>query len=515
MLTAQARSVHRLRHDDGISYLAATGHQGAFAASKSELANRWVEASQWQAHWQPNAFGQFRQIGRDLAEKDIHPPLYFWLLHVWVSLVGVSLAAGPLLNTPLLLLACLAVSKSCRTLGCPPWAAAFAGLLWLFSGANLAVAEQARPYSLLGAVSALVLLGVLQHLKKPTAASSVGLFLLSVAGLLTQYHFLLLLAVFVALFTIRTRVTTERRDLAFFGVSTGAAIVTSAALHPAFHLSFQRQASQAQPFAWTEVPTRLARLVSVLLEQFSPKAMVHEFLHLLLRFWLPVTLLAVACTVVGTALIRRRDWKLPLSKVGQLEAVPLVVGFVCLTLIGALYVSCRSPAHAMDAKYIILATPALYVALGQAAASLHRAYPRVVITSVVALLVSQGAYGFATTATAVSAARESQKSPIPRDVPMVLDSTMRGVLPGVVWHLAPTTPVFAVRQEVLIREGLPDELNQAMVLYVSDPRYGNTAEATSSVLRDFDLRGYAVKQEFTTDLWPGRTFLLGRTGTQP
>ena len=37
-------------------------------------------------------------IGDDLARYDNHPPLYFWLLHVWIALFGLNLHSGVLLN---------------------------------------------------------------------------------------------------------------------------------------------------------------------------------------------------------------------------------------------------------------------------------------------------------------------------------------------------------------------------------------------------------------------------------
>ena len=40
----------------------------------------------------------FSKIGFDIAHYDIHPPLYFWILHVWILIVGVHTWSGPVLN---------------------------------------------------------------------------------------------------------------------------------------------------------------------------------------------------------------------------------------------------------------------------------------------------------------------------------------------------------------------------------------------------------------------------------
>ena len=90
-----------ITHDEGITYLAATGHLGEFTElyyNHDAPYGRWVEASQWQRFWQPNGFGRFAKISSDLARYDIHPPLYFWMLHVWIEFVGVHVWSGAMLN---------------------------------------------------------------------------------------------------------------------------------------------------------------------------------------------------------------------------------------------------------------------------------------------------------------------------------------------------------------------------------------------------------------------------------
>lgn len=47
-------ALRTISHDDGISYMAATGHEGAYF--QTTLAARWVEAAAWQAYWQPDGF---------------------------------------------------------------------------------------------------------------------------------------------------------------------------------------------------------------------------------------------------------------------------------------------------------------------------------------------------------------------------------------------------------------------------------------------------------------------------
>ena len=85
--------------DEGISYMAATGHLGEyFAVDEQSPYGAWVEASQRKRFLQVERKFCFERIGSDLARYDIHPPLYFWLLHLWSLIIGIHLWTGPSLN---------------------------------------------------------------------------------------------------------------------------------------------------------------------------------------------------------------------------------------------------------------------------------------------------------------------------------------------------------------------------------------------------------------------------------
>src|SRR5690606_11048982 len=96
-----AAQLQRPSHDDVISYLAATGHQGEYARVVETLSPpvaQWVPAGQWQAFTQIDRAFPLLTIARDLGHHDIHPPVYFWLLHVASLIAGVGLWTGPALN---------------------------------------------------------------------------------------------------------------------------------------------------------------------------------------------------------------------------------------------------------------------------------------------------------------------------------------------------------------------------------------------------------------------------------
>jgi len=84
-----------VQHDEAWSYATASGRLGAFErAMQSGLSGRWVPASAWQYYWQSDKLGDLAHIGPDLAAYDVHPPLYFYLLHLWLMLTGMHHWAG-------------------------------------------------------------------------------------------------------------------------------------------------------------------------------------------------------------------------------------------------------------------------------------------------------------------------------------------------------------------------------------------------------------------------------------
>lgn len=48
----------------------------------------WVPASEWKKFLHIEQPFCFDEIAHALTRFDIHPPLYFWLLHLWALVVG-------------------------------------------------------------------------------------------------------------------------------------------------------------------------------------------------------------------------------------------------------------------------------------------------------------------------------------------------------------------------------------------------------------------------------------------
>jgi hypothetical protein len=254
----------QLAHDEAVTYLAATGHMGAWEqAVNGGLTGKWEPASVWQKLIQPGPFWDFGTIRSDLAHYDNHPPLYFWLLHVWIAAFGLTLNSGILLNIGIAFVTGFLLFGFARTVLRNDLLAASVPAVWTLSPPVLATALQARQYDLL----AFFAVGFAWLLTWLTAAKTrlrwwtlVLLALATAGGLLTHYHFFLALlggGVFAVLRLWRV----DRRRLAWLAGAALAGVALFVAGQPLFYLSLEHQTGQAASPTWQGFAERLGKVV--------------------------------------------------------------------------------------------------------------------------------------------------------------------------------------------------------------------------------------------------------------
>jgi mannosyltransferase len=126
-------------------------------------------------------------IARDSA-RDIHPPLYYWLLSGWLRLVGNSEAAvrsfSALLGVVLVL---LTYSIGKELLG--RWAGLAAAFLAAISPFQIYYSQEARMYMLLTVLTAGAVLALTRLVERESFFTFVALVLFELAGLFTHYSF--------------------------------------------------------------------------------------------------------------------------------------------------------------------------------------------------------------------------------------------------------------------------------------------------------------------------------------
>lgn len=457
-------------HDESISYLAAACHQGDYAritVSAQPPFGRWAAASDWKALLRPDRALCLGEISRDLAREDIHPPLYFWLLHGWALAFGVGLWTGLSLNIVLATLTGLAVfGLARRVLGDPLAAVAVAGV-WSFSPAAIRVFGEARQYELLALLAVGFVWQCVRFADPPTRTprrDAAGLAALAAAGALAHFLFSLVAAAGAGLLAVRLW-RRERRLVApgLASIAVGYAIFSL--VHPGFLLSLRRGRAQAVESTAGLFEARAEETVETLAEFLVP----------------PVVATGATGAVALGVLAAATAWAIVAAlRGGRTRAadadMPLV--FVWLaTAHAALFLSFVSPASGMDFKHLSALWPfAAFV-------------PVLVVRSLPGRVrVPLGAVGAAALTTAATIAALGQ-FPAPGQTPprqleraerLVLDNVARGVLPRIVWRLPDDARVFAAHQRHLLahREAWLNELGPG-TLYVgglppSDPRYGNS-----------------------------------------
>ena len=152
-----------VQHDEAWSYASAAGRLGPFmAAMDGGLTGRWVPAGEWQRFWTSDGLGGVSDIAPDLAAYDVHPPLYFGLLHGWLTITGQHMWAGRALNLVFAALAVLGIFGLARALGFDRLEGALAALVWAVSPAVVSISSLTRQYDLVALTTILLVWGLVR-----------------------------------------------------------------------------------------------------------------------------------------------------------------------------------------------------------------------------------------------------------------------------------------------------------------------------------------------------------------
>lgn len=345
---ADVRSRAILEHDEGITLLGVTGHQGEFARlTDAKLLNQWQDASSWQHYVRVSTDVTFREIQHDLNLHDIHPPMYFWALSVFLQQYGQFDRVAYLLNGLFALAAILMFYLLLRL-----QFARFPALL-LFAALAFTPAL-AGPFAVLRQYELMLCCGVgcllmLSHLVSVRPAHSrlsifscLGFTLFAYFGLMTHAQFALVLAglcTAVALLPVIWRIK----------LLTLGAIVFAALLfvftNPEFFYTLERLQVQRQDASVFEFVRRLMLVVDGLDELVGLLPVTSALLFTGLMLW---ALRQCSQTfTVKKALepdeILPRFW---------LYSAVLVIGLILTQ-----YLSMNSPRHAMGGRYFLPLLP--------------------------------------------------------------------------------------------------------------------------------------------------------------
>lgn len=474
---AAIAGVQRISHDDTISYLAATGHQGEYQRvvdSGAAPVAQWVPAAQWQSFTRIDKAFPLLTIARDLGDHDIHPPVYFWLLHAWSLLVGVHLWTGPVLNLLLHVLTGVVLWRLARRLVGSPWAAWAVVGIWASLPAVAETVASTRQYSLAGLLSIALGAAFVRTRQQVSARALLALGTLTALGLLTLYTFGVVVAGLGLVSLADLRQTTRRRAAAAQIGAFAAGGIVFLLSQPWLREVLDRQQEQVE--RWVPgMPLFRAGMLLRDLPQFAIRG-------------LPLS--AGAVVLLVTAVLAVLAWRI------RPQARPVVwIAVWVPTVFAVLYVAVISPGAASEARYFSVALP--YVAFLPVLA-----WPYVRVRPVVAL--ATGIFVVAAIANVTLSVRAADTPPpatLTGDRPVVVDNLARGVLLRILWDAPPLTPVYAADHSTLLRTTdrwlecvQPSPCNDRPVTLASQVQYDATQVGQQRVLAAAnDVRSVTVE----------------------
>jgi hypothetical protein len=476
-------------HDDIISVIGATCNQGRYEAAIPS--GRWVSATEWQQYWQLDTFGCFEQISHDLAHYDIHPPLYFWLLHICFSVFGVSVMSGLVLNLGILLITAIIIYASCRLLSVSNFLSFVTALAWMLSLPSRTAIGVIRPYTLFSMLTALLLLLVILWLKSDQTRYVFGLGIVLTAGFLTHYQFVVpagSATIFAVAILSRRH---KYKEITQLLVAAAAAAFIFYLSHPDFLTSVWRADAQAQSFTLAGFLQRMVAVAGTVLQTFNPLDWSHPLPYGLLDWSHPLYLaINVLNLVLGAAsayLAMRlaiRAFKtraLTPDTTISVNYLPILTAVTSWSVIVAVYVFCVSPVHAIGLQYLHFVTPFLFIGVAQAAEVFKETIPHSVVVALPIVLVVSAIFA---TALFVGHRSEQQRIlEIKNAEALIVDSDKIGILPTVLWYANPTTKVYAAMQDKLLTKfaDLATTID-GKSYFVSSDAYGNTSDKREVIL---------------------------------
>ena len=476
-----------VQHDEAWSYASAAGRLGPFmAAREGGLTGRWVPASDWQHFWRSESWGDIADIGPDLAAYDVHPPLYFGLLHVWLQGTGMHMWAGRALNLVFAALTILCIFGLARGLGFERLEGALAALFWAVSPAVVSISSLTRQYDLVALTSVLLVWGLVRTARPRPGRRGDGnapvrvrtwpdilwVAAATAAALLTHYQAVLLVAggVVFALAGAFLPVRAGRRRPwwpPLLGLAAGT--VAAALLAPGWSGAFGRERS------WLDKVS-----AAVFFDKLDAIG------HTIGRFVaVPILVVAVAIAVVIVLFLIPRTRRTLTDRI--LHARPgwwtilffvlVTAGGICLQNLLFLSMPPRISARYLGMAWPFLAfLPLLFFGI----------WPRLryALTAAFCLLVL-----LPVTIAAPLAQSGVERMPIGRLADadaVIIDHVGVGELPRYLWSVPAGTPVFAGTQEELLAD--PDAWRNAALgdkaYYVSIQRNGGLRRNRDRILAD-------------------------------
>ncbi len=447
-----------IQHDDAISLMAATGHQGEYAEQADSLAGRWLTIDQFRRYVSIEDAPAFATIRDDLISEDIHPPFYFWVLHLWMLLLPLLKTAGPFLNIVILTATSVVLFHAAKLLQQSTPAAVAVVAVFAASPMAIDISLITRQYELWMLWSVSILYLGMQFVMQPDGPSRpqvVAFALVLLLGMLTHYYFAFsALAVYLGCLLYHRSIGRDTLKWMLIAAAVSASVFFLTL--PDIMEQLRQQQDQSHDFSVSEIPSRLITVVRALF-QFAG--------------WRPgwpvwpivvITYAAVAYGVLAWIRHRRNADTGPKQLTPErLFWIGLGVSFLAIVLLYALQFS---PKQGMGSRYLAGIAPLLALAVGLLVRRATRLHTVALLALAGLLLGNILSYNLRTDSS------ESAIAHVSGAQRLVVDNIARGILFPLVVEASDDAQVFAAWRIDLIRnpEAWIDELRDGDVLLVSN-----------------------------------------------
>lgn len=345
---ADINSRAMLEHDEGITLLGVTGHQGEFTRiPETGLLDQWQQVSAWQSFVSLPSEVPLKQIQQDLNLHDIHPPMYFWALSIFLQKYGQVDRLAYALNW-MFALAAIVMFYLVLRLQFARRPALCILAVFAFTPALAGPYAVLRQYELMLFCSTACLLMLSAFVSsqktldryKPLAC--LGFTIFAFLGLMTHAQFVLVLAgLCLAAVSLPLK---WLHKLWVVGAAALAALLFIVS-NPEFFHTLDRLQVQRQDASLFELVRRLTSVVNGLDELIGLMPVTSALIFALIMIWAGWQCWLTLVVKKGSAPDERltRFW---------LYSAVLVIGLILLQ-----YLSMNSPRHAMGGRYFLPLLP--------------------------------------------------------------------------------------------------------------------------------------------------------------
>jgi uncharacterized membrane protein len=493
-------------HDEVISYLAATGHQAEYdevVANKKYPYAQWAKAKDWQKFIELRTNYNFRKIQADLSKYDVHPPLFFWLLHIWIMIFGVHTWTGPTLNLLISIINISLVYYFARYVLESRTSALAVMFTYAMSPGVMSATFIARSYEVFTLFSILLVWKSVQIIHKNsrmTIYDQLMIMLITILGLLNHYYFaLFLFGTMIIMFVLNFKILPSIPNPAYIFDKTYklyASIITGTTLFFFCHSSLYHQLtsfrSQTQSFEIKYLLLRLLKTVLALLGYFVGVE----------RRGIPSTsiiLLAVIILLFTYLITGHRRHERNELIVSDKSRIVMCFCLAVLLILFTLYISYFTHQAVMGPVYISPLYPFLSLLPVLAINYLYNGR-KFLIAYCCCLLAAGMLYAkpwqvYPETDTGTALIRNSDN--------IVIDNTSRGVLLVSMMHIPGNMPVYAAKQDDLLVNDNWIRIDAKNTCYFSVLESGNTSIKRDAIFRRLRNSGHTIclKKDGKWGLW--------------